>query len=52
VRDPHRVLYLAVPEDTYQEFFTLPFLQIIMKQQQLKLVVYEAEQEVIVAWYE
>jgi hypothetical protein len=52
VKEPERCLYLAVPEDTYREFFVLPFIQLITKQQQLKLLVYDIEQEVIVEWHE
>jgi len=50
--EPERVLYLAVPVDTYQAFFALPFVQAVVARQRLKLIVYDAEQEVIVAWRE
>ncbi len=50
-KEPERQLYLAIPEDTYKAFFTLPFIQIIIKQQQLNLIVYNIKQEVIVQWY-
>ena len=50
--EPERVLYLAVPVDTYHTFFTLPFIQVVITNQQIKLIVYDAEQEVIVAWQE
>lgn len=52
IKEPERQLYLAVPEDTYKEFFVLPFVQLIKQQQQLKLLVYDIEQEVIVEWHE
>ena len=48
--EPERVLYLAVPVDTYHNFFTLPFVQIVITNQRIKLIVYNAEQEVIVEW--
>jgi hypothetical protein len=51
-KEPDRQLYLAVPEDTYWAFFTLPFTQVVIAQQRVKLVVYDAEQEVIVQWFE
>ncbi len=50
--EPERVLYLAVPVDTYHTFFTLPFVQVVITNQQIKLIIYDAEQEVIVAWQE
>ncbi|MBM4430806.1 MAG: fatty-acid oxidation protein subunit alpha [Chloroflexi bacterium] len=50
--EPDRQLYLAVPEDTYRMFFTLPFTQEVIAQQGVNVLVYDAEQEVIVAWHE
>lgn len=52
VKEPDRQLYLAIPEDTYWAFFTLPFTQVVIAQQGVKLLVYDAEQEVIVQWSE
>ncbi len=49
-QDPGRALYLAVPLDTYRAFFTLPFAQVAVQRYQLKLIVYDVEQEVIVTW--
>ena len=49
---PERVLYLAVPFDTYQAFFTLPFPQAVVQRYQLRLIVYNVEEEVIVKWQE
>lgn len=51
-REPDRQLYLAVPEDTYWAFFTLPFTQAVIAQQRAKVLVYDAEQEVIVQWFD
>lgn len=50
--EPERSLYLAVPEDTYKTFFTLIFAQTVITQQKIKLLVYDAEQEIILQWYE
>ncbi len=50
-QEPERQLYLAVPEDTYKVFFALPFTQTVVSQQQISLLVYDAEQEVIVQWH-
>jgi hypothetical protein len=52
IQEPERRLYLAVPEDTYKIFFTLPFTQTVTNQQQIKLIVYNIEQEVIVKWHD
>lgn len=47
---PDRILYLAVPLDIYNSFFQLPFTQKIIKNNQIKILVYEPEEEVIVKW--
>ncbi|MTJ43702.1 element excision factor XisH family protein, partial [Dolichospermum flos-aquae] len=44
------LLYLAVPITVYNEFFILPFIQSVIKTNQLCLVVYNIEQEVISQW--
>ncbi|MCM0590518.1 MAG: XisH family protein [Gloeotrichia echinulata IR180] len=49
-KEPERVLYLAVPLGTYQSFFTLPFIQMVLQRSQLKLIVYDPVNEVIVKW--
>ncbi len=50
--DAGRVLYLAVPLDTDKAFFTLPFTQGVVAEQQMKLIIYDVEEEVIVEWRE
>jgi hypothetical protein len=47
---PERILYLAVPLDVYNYFFQLPFTQKIIKNNNVKIIVYEPEEEVIVKW--
>lgn len=47
---PARVLYLAVPVETYESFFRLEFGQIVIRRYQLKLIVYDPVQEVIIKW--
>jgi len=47
---PDRTLYLAVPVDTYQTFFSLQFIQKDIMRYQLKLVIYNTTQEAIVTW--
>jgi len=51
-KDPERALYLAVPLETYESFFMLPFTQSVVQTYQLKLIVYEVKGEVIVKWQE
>ena len=47
---PEYVLYLAVPMDTYTSFFATQLAQGIIQSQQLKLIVYKPQQEVIEQW--
>jgi hypothetical protein len=50
--EPERILYLAVPDRVYQTFFTLKFIQRVIQRSQLKLLIYDSQQEVIVQWIE
>lgn len=50
VTEPERRLYLAVPLETYKTFFSLPFIQEGVAEYQLRLLVYEPEEKVIVLW--
>lgn len=50
VRDPERILFLAVPQDIYKAFFILEFGQAVIERYQLKLLVYHVKKEVIVKW--
>ncbi|BAY64330.1 fdxN element excision controlling factor protein [Calothrix brevissima NIES-22] len=48
--EPDRELYLAIPSITYETFFKLELVQIVIQSQKLKLLIYEPEQEVIERW--
>lgn len=50
VNEPDRLLYLAVPFETYQSFFQSRFVQAVSERHQLKLLVYEPVTEEIVQW--
>ena len=50
ISEPDRMLYLAVPLDTFDSFFQERFIQEAVKLYQLKIVVYEPQKEVITAW--
>ncbi|MCA6502616.1 MAG: element excision factor XisH family protein, partial [Pseudanabaena sp.] len=47
---PEHTLYLAVPLDTYTSFFATQLAQGIISSQQLKLIIYKPQQEVIEQW--
>ncbi len=48
--EPERVLYLAIPLNAYNEFFTRPFIQSVIQRGQVNLIVYDVENEEIVRW--
>jgi hypothetical protein len=48
--EPDRVLYLAVPLRVYETFFSLQFIQKTVQRSQIKLIIYDPKQEVIVQW--
>jgi hypothetical protein len=50
VNEPDRLLYLAVPRETYQTFFQSRFAQIAIERYQLKLIVYDPIIEEVVQW--
>jgi hypothetical protein len=47
-----RMLYLAVPLDTFDSFFQERFVQEALKIYQVKLIVYEPQKEIILVWKE
>jgi hypothetical protein len=49
-QQPERVLYLAVPSGIYHSFFQLQFIKTVVERSQLKLMIYDAIQEVILQW--
>ncbi|MDM8516507.1 element excision factor XisH family protein [Desulfobacterales bacterium HSG16] len=49
-QEPDRTLFLAVPKDTYETFFKIPFVRLAVKEYQIRIAVYDPEKEVIVKW--
>lgn len=49
-QEPDRIVYLAVPFETYQDFFQLPFIQRALVRYQVKLIIYAPKQEEIRLW--
>jgi hypothetical protein len=49
-QEPTRILYLAVPNQTYDEFFHLRFIEEGVKEYQLYLVIYDVEDRRVVQW--
>ena len=49
-RQPERVLYLAVPLTTYKTFFNLDYPRDMIEENQVKMIIYDVEHEVIAEW--
>jgi hypothetical protein len=49
---PDRVLYLAISQDIYQDFFAISFIQEVIIEHQLKLLIFNPIKEEIVLWKE
>ncbi|QLE55286.1 XisH family protein [Nostoc sp. TCL26-01] len=45
-----RIVYLAVPIETYTDFFQLSFIQGALHRYQVKLIIYDPKQEEIRLW--
>jgi hypothetical protein len=50
ISEPGRVLYLAVPVVAYESFFRREFTQISLEKYQIKQIIYDPIQEVIIQW--
>jgi glucose-6-phosphate 1-dehydrogenase len=48
--ESQRVLYLAVPEETYKSFFQTRLAKIAVERHKVKIIVYNPIMEVIVKW--
>ncbi|BBC25461.1 XisH family protein [Pseudanabaena sp. ABRG5-3] len=49
-KEPDRIMYLAVPNTIYETFFKLELIQLIIKTQNIKLIVYNPNREEIAQW--
>lgn len=49
--EPDRSLYLAVPLEVYEAFFTLRFIQSVVQRSALHLLIYDVGTEEIVQWH-
>ncbi|BAT54875.1 FdxN element excision controlling factor protein [Nostoc sp. NIES-3756] len=52
ITEPDRILYLAVPFDTFESFFQERFVQEAVKLYQVKLIIYNPFKEEIIVWQE
>ena len=50
VKEPNRILFLAIPAKVYRNFFTGELAQLSIREYNVKLLVFDPEREVIVEW--
>lgn len=50
LKEPNRVLFLAVPAKVYRNFFSGELAQLSVAEYNVKLLIFDPEQEVIVKW--
>lgn len=49
-KEPERLLYLAIIEDVFNDIFSEPIGDLVIKKNHLKLLVVNEEKEVIIQW--
>ena len=49
-KQPERTMYLAVPIATYETFFKLELIQLVIKTQSIRLIVYNPSKQEIEQW--
>ena len=49
-REPDRRLFLAIPREVFDDLFSEPIGQLLLKRERLRLLVFESEAEVIIQW--
>jgi hypothetical protein len=48
--EPERLLFLAIPLDSYEEFFQSTFAKLAINEYQLKLIIYDSEKGGLTQW--
>jgi hypothetical protein len=49
-QEPERIVYLAIPDETYESFFLMPFIQRALIRYQVKLMIYDPKLEEVKRW--
>lgn len=49
-KEPDRILYLAIPIETHNDFFQIPFIQKSLKRHVVNLIIYDPIREEIKQW--
>ena len=49
-REPHRLLYLAIPKEILRDIFEEPIGRLLLRNQRVRLLVFDSGQEVVLQW--
>ncbi|MCU0392968.1 MAG: XisH family protein [Thermoflexibacter sp.] len=49
-KEPERQLFLAIPQDVYEDFFDDPFIRKVISMNEVKLIIFDHQKEEIKAW--
>ncbi|MEL6556067.1 MAG: element excision factor XisH family protein [Cyanobacteria bacterium J06621_11] len=49
-KEPDRDLFLAVPVETYRDFFQMPFIQTSLTRHNVNIIIYDPVQESVEEW--
>ena len=50
IREPERVLYVGITDETYEEVFSRPFAQLVVQTLKMKLIIVNAEKREVTQW--
>lgn len=51
-QEPDRMLYLAVPLDTFTSSFAMPFALAVQQRNEIRLIVFDPEKKAVTQWIE
>lgn len=49
-QEPDRIPYLAMPKDAYEDLIREPIIQIFLDRHKVKLIIFDIQKPVIIAW--
>jgi hypothetical protein len=49
-KESERKLFLAIPQDVYEDFFDDPFIKKVISMNEVKLIIFDHQKEEINAW--
>ena len=50
ILEPERIVYLAIPEKTWNSFFQRPFIQTVLQVKNTKIIIFNPDNQTIIKW--